>query len=268
MEEITTKQITLGMLFIVLLIGGYILADRILEWMNEKEEAAKMEVHIPDVEKVATSTPIEPKLEILQLIKDSYSPPEDIYSNPDSYKKFLMQWALKGDFEVAKIVVRGEVKNNLHNFVSLSLADVSGTLGGSRKSVTLLDYDNTTAIFAKDKPLEFEIDLKSPVKLSTTKKEFLSTYESSKNIVLWAYIAPPPEKGTLAKMIIAPYSSKGFYGDGTIINSVEFQYSCVDGALCKAAICPDKNYKHGSECIRDVFGAETEKNYTEYFLKK
>ncbi|OGH80893.1 MAG: hypothetical protein A3I29_00635 [Candidatus Magasanikbacteria bacterium RIFCSPLOWO2_02_FULL_44_11] len=270
MEEITTKQIVLGIFLIVLLIGGYILADLSLGWLNKEDVTMGVKVRIPETEKVATSTIIvEPKEEILQLIKKQYSPPQDIYSNADSYEKNLISWAIKGEFAIAKIVVRGEVRNDLPNFVSLSLGDISGTLGGSRKSVTQLDFNNSNAVFTKENPLEFTIDLKSPIRLSTTRDEFLTTFESSKNIILWDIIAPPPDNGTIAKMIIAPYSSQGKYGEGTIITSVEFRYACVEyDPNCKAILCPDKEYQHGSECIRDVFGAETAKNYSDYFRKK
>jgi len=221
---------------------------------------------VPDVETfIATST--EPELTRINLIKEPYSPLADIYSNPASYKKYAITLALKGEFTTSELIVKGIVKNSLQNFLSISVNSIGGTFGASRKSADTLDLQNTTAVFDKEHPINLTINLKGPVKLSTTKNEFLSTAQPSKSVVLWDYIKPPPNKGTVARIVIAPYSERGIYGDGGTITDVEFAYVCEEGSDCKVEVCEMENYTYGSECLREVFGADAAKAYSDYFTR-
>jgi hypothetical protein len=259
-EQITNKQIWFGILFIIILTSGYILADFLISKNNGKQE-----IVIPDNENIFSSSTIDKKLKEVSLLKNPYSPPQDIYSNSTSYNKYLTKLAMIGEFEVANLYIKGSITNDLLNFISINIGPISGTLGADRKTSNTLDLDNTTAAFSKNNPIDLTINLKESVKLSTTKEEFLSTFQTSKSVVLWNYIAPPPSGGTIAKILIAPYSQNGKYGDGTTIEDVKLLYECKKGSDCKAQLCPDKNYTYGSECINDLFGPDSSKNYSDYF---
>jgi len=258
-REITTKQIWFGIFLTFLFAAAFMVANSLIFQANKE-----IVIRVPEQETVATSTkPSE--LKTVNLIDKSYVAPLDIYTNPASYKKYSVDLALKGEFDSAKLIIKGEVKNSLRNFISLTVDLMSGTLGAERKDAETLDLKNTALVYKKG-GFETVVDLLNPVKLSTTRTEYSSTFLSSKSVTIWDYIEPPPDSGTIATIVVAPYSEKGKYGDGTTITSLEFHYSCKSGSFCGAKTCQkDKNYTYGSECIRDSFGTESAEIYSDYF---
>jgi hypothetical protein len=266
-EQITTKQISFGILFILILISGYIFADFLIsrnKISGQKNEQQK--IITPENENIDTTSAGSNLGEIhINLLKSVFYPNSNIYSDKNVYNKNVIKLAMIGEFEKASISIKGVIYNDLLNFLSLNIGSVSGTLGGVRNSENSLDLQSSTAIFSKNNPINLSIDLKSSIKLSTTKEEFKSTFQSSKDIILWDYIAPPPGSGTIAKLLVSPYTQNGNYGDGVGIEQITFSYTCKNGSHCKAEICPDKNYTYGSECIEDLFGRGSSKSYSDYF---
>jgi len=136
-----------------------------------------------------------------------------------------------------------------------------------------LDLDKTTGIFSNNNPIDFTLDLMEPIKLSTTKEEFLSSFESTKNVVVWEKIKPPAYtgKGTIAKLLIVPYTEEGKYGDRVSINNIALLYTCKGSPnSCSAKLCDkEKNYTYGSECLKDLFekeyGTMSWKSYADYY---
>ena len=207
----------------------------------------------------------------IPLIYSDYVPPQDIYINPVSYDQNVVRLALIGEFETVKLKIVGTINNDFDNFLSINIGDVSGTLGGYRNSANTLDIEKSIGIFNKKNPLNINIDLQQSVRLSTTREEYSSSFEPFKQVILWDRIKPPSlkNKGTIAKMVLAPYSERGIYGDGIVINKIDFVYSCLDGKnSCGAVVC-DKKYKLGSDCLKKnfnaQFGTSSWKYYADYF---
>lgn len=190
----------------------------------------------------------------LPLISADYVTPSDIYNNPDVYNQNVIKLALIGDFASAKLKISGSMDNNLNNLLSIGINKVSGTIGGYRNSDKTLDLNKSTAVFNKDNLLEnIIIDLQKPVRLSTTENEYSSTFVADKEVVFWNSIksASLVNQGTMVDIILAPYSERGIYGDGTIIKKLDFVYSCKNGkGACRAVVC-DKQAASGSECLRN-----------------
>jgi hypothetical protein len=209
------------------------------------------------------------------LLSEPFFPPQDIYTNKDMYNKYLIKLALIGDFDKVELKVSGVINNDLKNFISININNVSGILGGYRSGINTLDLDKTTGVFDKNNPINFTLNLKEPTKLSTTQNEFSSSFMPTKNVIIWDQIKPSvyTGQGTIANFLIAPYSENGKYGDNVSINKIEFVYTCKgEKNSCKATLCDkNKNYIHGSECLRDNFekdfGKESWIKYSEYFNK-
>lgn len=269
---ITTKQIWVGIFFVILITGGMIASDIVIKLTKQEEVTPPKdkEIVLPaEPENISGSADFK----ILTLLKQPFYPPENIYTDKNVYKENLIDIALIGEFDKVELKVQGDIYNDLDNFVSVNIDGVSGTLGGYRKTANTLDLDKTSGIFNKKNNLDFTLNFLEPVKFSTTKEEFLSTFESTKNVVIWEYIKPPAftGKGTIAKFLIAPYDENGKYGNGVNINKMELRYTCNGKSnSCKVAICDkEKKYEFGSQCLRDNFekdfGEKSWESYSEYY---
>lgn len=275
-NSISTKQIWVGILFIALITGGMIIADITIKYLKGKEPMPQPAVNGKEI-KLPPESPAEivgsSEYKKVVLLSEPFFPPQNIYSDLEVYNNNLINLALIGEFEKVEIKVSGKIANDLDNFISVNIDGISGTLGGYRKSINTLDLDKTTGIFNKSNPVDFVLGLKEPIKFSTTKEEFSSTFESTKNVIIWDKIKPPSYtgRGTIAKFLIAPYNEEGKYGDGVSIDSIEFRYTCKGNPdSCAAAICEkDKNYTFGSECLKEhfekKFGKQSWESYAGYY---
>jgi len=270
-------QIVVIFIAAMALIGTIIVVKQIIGGNNknipitkDKGEPIENSIIEPEINLPADTKENEMSL---SLLSEPFFPPQNIYSDLEVYNNNLINLALIGEFEKVEIKVSGKISNDLDNFISVNIDGISGTLGGYRKSINTLDLDKTTGIFNKSNSIDFVLDLKESTKFSTTKEEFSSTFESTKNVIIWDKIKPPSYtgRGTIAKFLIAPYNEKGKYGDGVSIDSIEFRYTCkVNSDSCAVVICEkDKNYTFGSECLKEhfekKFGKQSWESYADYF---
>jgi hypothetical protein len=277
-KTITTKQIWVGLFFVALITGGMIIADLVSKYVKDKDKieqppvVVETEIELPAEEPpIKNDKPVDYKKTV--LLSEPFFPPQNIYTDKNIYNENIINLALIGEFDKIELKVNGTIDNDLRNFISLNINSVSGTLGGARKSANTLDLDKTTGIFTKNNPIDFTLDLMESTKLSTTKEEFLSSFESTKNVIVWEKIKPPAYsgKGTIAKLLIVPYTEKGKYGDNVSINSIELLYTCKGASSsCSAKICDkENNYTYGSECLKDLFekefGTTSWESYADYY---
>lgn len=217
-----------------------------------------------------TGGPTDPQ--VLELAKN-YTPSRDVFSNFSIYEKESVDLALWGEFDTAELDVEGEITDDQLHFLTVNVGTVSGALGVDRIAQGRLAYKDGSGAFSKKNPLDITIDLRAPAKLSTSDQERQQGLGTSKLVTLWDYIVPPPsaKDGTKVKVLLAPYSQAGVYGEGAIITKLAFVYRCKDDNkdLCRAEICPkDSANKPGSACVKNKFGAGSETKYIQYQRKR
>lgn len=284
-EEFSAKQISIGILFFIIIIGGYITADYFLQWKNEQVEPEKVEEkQIAEIIKEYVEI-VAPKNEELDgvggsvngfneltLIDKPYTPSGDVYDNKKIYDNTVPRVGLIGEFEIAALMINGEINNDKLNFISINIGETSGTYGVERLNRNKLNLNSikySDALLTKghDNKFEVVIDLVGNIILSTTGREYLSGYGKSKDISLWDSIKPTPEKdyASLARMYALTYDENGYYGDGSKITKLTFIYACKAGNdSCGAVVC-ERNYDPGNTCLIDKFGQNTDIKYNNYF---
>ena len=195
--------------------------------------------------------------EILNLLSSSYLPSKNVMEK-ENYEKESVRLALSGDFDNARLHVKGTVINDGNHFILLNYDFESGILNAARLSVKNLDINLTQergGIFTKNESIDFIIDLMGKTVLATTKTEFESTKQIVKFVKLWdTHLSPP----TVVKILIAPFGEDGVFG-GAIINEINFEYVCKKGFPCEAKIC--SSGKMITECLKDAFGFPAAKNW-------
>jgi len=146
-EKITTNQITLGILFLIIILAGYIGADAIIQWRKNKITPQPIEKSADEkiaeiIENTEVKTPekefppedeydgiggLTQYLQKINLITSPYIPTADVYADSNTYRETVPRLGLKGEFEVAALLIKGEISNDLVNFLSVNIGKISGT---------------------------------------------------------------------------------------------------------------------------------------------
>ncbi len=219
----------------------------------------------PIVDELPVITPPKIKTSFVDLIKpeDKYQITENPYLT-ESYKKLSRILALTGDFEVAKLHIKGSFQDNKDYFLSINIGEESGIYNAVRKSSDGLDITLTKengGVFNKDNPINLEIDLLGKSTLSTTKEEFLSSRNTTKLVRFWDFIQPQPPAPSVNRILVTPFNKDGFY-TGTI-ESLSFEYQCKIGSKCSAVRCD--NDKFATECLLQNFGTEAKESWEKWY---
>ena len=249
MKEKITKTVGYLLLFALTILLSVWAILHIVK-LSEKSDIA--EVPDSEIPQVSNEEKPEPKTLKVELIKpaDNYVLAGDPYKGTN-YEKMSRGLGLIGDFEIEKLIVNGSLPNNDDYFLSVNVGSVSGVYNAVRKSSDGLDISTTKenqGVFNKDNPINIKIDLLGQLTLATTRKEFLSTRETTKLVKLWDAIKPQPPAPSVNQILIAPFNKSGIY-TGTI-NSLVFEYKCKEGKTCKAVICPNDTL--ASKCINPM----------------
>ena len=208
--------------------------------------------------------------EVAPTSKISLITPRDNYKIPSNpydqaiYKSISKRLALIGDFEIAKIIVKGNLPTNDPHFVSLNLNSVSGIYNAARNSSDSLDIplsDASLGVFTKTSGINIILDLLSKTSLATTKEEFLSTRETTKLTRFWYSIKPEPPAPNISRILVAPFNKDGLYAG--VIESMTFEFICKKGATCDAALCPENEL--ATACIKNKFGEKASKEWLNWF---
>src|SRR3989344_1161884 len=252
MEEKITK--TAGYLFLFVLTI-FLSVWVILRIIRLSEQSNIAEVPENEMPPISNEVKPQPKTKTVELIKptDNYILVNDPYKN-DNYEKMSKGLGLIGDFEIARLIVKGSLPTNDDYFLSINIGSVSGVYNAVRKSSDGLDISITKenqGVFSQDQPINIKIDLFGQQTLATTRKEFLATRETTKLVRLWDAIKPQTPVPSVNQILIAPFDKKGFYS-GTI-NSLVFEYKCKDEKSCQAVLCANDIF--ASQCINDNFGS-------------
>ena len=262
MKKKLLKTLILLALFVLTILLSVWVILQIVK-ISEKSNIAE----VPDIEIPKLSEIEKPDLNTLKvdLIKstDNYVITSDPYSS-DNYKKMSRYLGLIGDFEFAKLIVNGSLPNNNDHFLSINIGSVSGVYNAVRKSSDGLDISLTKenqGLFNKDNPINIKIDLLGQQTLSTTRKEFLETRETTKLVKLWDAIKPQTPKPSVSTILIAPFNKEGIYS-GTI-NTLTFEYKCKEGKSCNAVLCG--NDILFSQCINNNFGSNAKNVWVNWY---
>lgn len=215
---------------------------------------------VPSVESPQESPdkPIE-DLDRVELLKHPYIPSQSVYAS--SYDKEALRLALEGNFDRAILRISGEVLDEGPHFVSISFDRFSGVYKSSRKSPNELDVEASAkmgGIFSRGQPIDISIDLKSEAVFAESRDSFTASGEPIRSITLLNEITIGTP--TVVKLIAAPFNRLGRYG-GARISSVAFEYSCVDGSRCGAALCSNQNLF--TKCLTESFGRGAARDWCE-----
>ncbi len=204
------------------------------------------------------------EIQTLDLINSSFFAPADVFTT--KYDASVIRLGLWGDFQDAVLVVKGETTNVSKNFIIINLGKLSGTYNGERLKTGEIEVSDQEAIFTKEKPLDVAFDLKNPIKLSRTTKEVGLGLRGFQMITLWDTIAPPPKPGTVAKLILAPYSERGQIGDDSSITQIQLNYTCTGHKdSCKAFVCDSK--VSNTVCLQKNVNNAAATSYQKAFIK-
>ncbi|KKQ64847.1 MAG: hypothetical protein US86_C0015G0010 [Candidatus Daviesbacteria bacterium GW2011_GWA2_38_24] len=260
MDKITPIIKYLGILGITLVLGFWSISY-VFE-LSEKNNTAE----VPEVTQPQNQAPLITPIETIkiELIKpsDKYTMMGDPYSK-NNYDKMARRMALIGDFQIAKLNIKGSFTDNKKHFISLNVGSVSGVYNAVRQSsgLNIALTDESKGIFDKNNPINITIDLFGKQTMSTTQKEFLATREATKLVRLWDAIHPPTPSPSVTPILIAPFDKSGVFS-GTI-DSLEFEYKCKDWNDCQAVLC--KNNVMDSVCINDNFGANAKNSWVKWY---
>jgi len=277
-EKLTSGQISLGIIFLLIILGGYILSDYFIEKRKGNGQDIKTtQEKIDEIikEKVVVKTPEEDEPEyngkggipvVLEelVISGPYNP------TLNANKNNMFSVGMKGDFEVAALMISGRVKNDLANFLSITVGLTSGTYGMERLNENALSKSKMDLNYIYTKG-EFEevIDLLRPQKFATTRYDYLSTGKKFEDRILWDYIYPPSdrENATIGKFFVSMFDQNGVYGNDVEITEVKLIFACAENdEECDIVIC-GKEYDPGSSCLVDKFSPEEAMNYIEKMSK-
>lgn len=202
-----------------------------------------------------------------------------LISNPyttdgyNDYEDKKIKVGLKGEFEVAAILMKIKVENDLLNFVSFNMHYTDGVYRGERSSRTTLNAQNMDeeAFFIKDNsPKEIIIGLRDKEKLSTTEAEYITTGDKYKEVVFWDKLInqPTENNGTVMTIYATIYDSNGNASNNAEIIEFNFLYTCnpENPESCEAVFCGEE-YKKGSACLADKFGLGSDRAYVEALNK-
>ena len=210
----------------------------------------------PVVDEIMVASSTEPKIKtsskILIAPADNYQVPNNPYDS-ETYKNASRRLALEGDFEIAKLHIKGSLPTKDYYVLSINIGTESGIYNAVRNSPDGLDLDLTKenrGVFSSDDPIDIEIDLLGQQTLSTTKDEFLNTRKTTKLIRFWNFIQPPPPAPSVNRILFVPFSKSGEYAGS--IESLEFEYLCKNGGTCKVAVCG--NDELTTVCLKNNFG--------------
>jgi len=257
----------LGLLLVTIVLGVW--AIFYLVELSEKTNTAELpkDETPPIIDELPSPPPIEVKSSFVDLIK-----PEDNYKitgnpyTPETYKKLSRALALMGNFEVAKLHIKGNLDNDKEHFLSINIGTESGVYNAVRRSSDGLDISLTKeggGIFNKESPIDIELDLFGKQTLSTTKTEFLATRKTTKLVKFWDFIQPQPPAPSVNRILVAPFDKNGFY-TGTI-QSVRFEYQCAVRSECAATLC--RNDILATKCLLDNFGKEAKESWVKWYSK-
>ena len=194
---------------------------------------------------------------------DNYKIPSNPYDQV-IYKSISKRLALIGDFEIARIKIKGNLPTDDPHFVSLNLNSVSGVYNAVRNSSDSLDIplsDANLGVFTKTSGINIALDLLSKTSLATTKEEFLSTRETTKLTRFWDFIKPEPPAPNISRILVAPFNKDGLYTGA--IESMTFEFVCKKGETCNAALCPENEL--ATVCIKNKFGEKAANEWLNWF---
>ncbi|MFH1235905.1 MAG: hypothetical protein V1685_03120 [Parcubacteria group bacterium] len=243
-----------GVLAIIIIVAG---SASLFLYIVKKTNTTKS----PDVQPpIVNENPIpEIPYRILQLLNTPYTPTQDVYTNLDQYSKQSIKVGFNGDVDSAVILAKGKfLKDGLH-FFSFTFGNISGVLNAIRSSPNTLDISASRlagGVYEKSGEFTLNIDLKANTLLSTTKDEFINRAQGSKSIILWDSLYPSPP--TVTRLLIAPFDKNGEYGGGSL-DSIELQFTCVQGKECSAVVCLEGDLF--TKCLKDNFGFSAAKSW-------
>ncbi|GEM_PF-1761944 len=257
------------LLLIITVVLGVWVISYLLQVSEERNTAQLPKDETPP--SIDKSVPIEPINQIetssVTLIK-----PEDNYQitanpyQPGIYQKMSQRLILSGDFEIAKLRIKGSVPTEDEHFLSINIGAESGAYNAVRNSSEGLDISLTKenlGVFTKSRPIDIEINLFGQQTLSTTKSEFLATRKTTKLVKFWDFINPQPPMPSVNRILIAPFNKKGNYTGR--IESLLFIYACKVKDGCRASLCG--NDEVTTECLLRAFGKEASDQWLEWFDK-
>lgn len=261
----TAKE--LGVLVGILLISFIILDNTTTIFKTDKtpQDKIPLKVQVPDPsgDYDGTGGPEEPKKLDLLGNNISYKPSWDVYLSSTVYNKEAEAVALYGTFASAEFIVKGEITNDKDNFLSINIGKAGGVYGVDRLRGNYLEVVYENALFNKRNPIDIAIDLLSPsTLLSVTGKDLSLGKDGHNSYYLWQYIQPPPESGTIVKVLFVPFSKDGVIGE-TSLTKIEFQYRCQEKGSCRVALC-DKEQRW-SDCLEKKIGKGTSASVVKFF---
>jgi len=264
-DKIKSIAKQLGLLLVTIVLGVW--AIFYLVGLSERTNTADLPQNEtpPVVDELPVVTPPEIKTSFVDLITpaDNYKVTGNPYS-PESYKKLSRALALMGNFEVAKLQIKGVLENDTEHFLSINIGTESGVYNAVRKSPDGLDILLTKengGVFDKENPIDVEIDLLGQQTLSTTKAEFLATRKTTKLVKFWDFIRPQPPAPSVNRILVASFDKNGFYA-GTI-GLVRFEYRCEADSRCSVALCGNDILT--TKCLLDKFGKEAKDIWVKWY---
>lgn len=199
----------------------------------------------------------------LIMPSDNFKVPSNPYDQA-IYKSISKRLALVGNFEIARIKIKGNIPTDDPHFVSLNLNSENGVYNAIRNSTDSLDISLSEAnlgVFTKTSGINITLDLLAKTSLATTKEEFLSTRETTKLTRFWDFIKPEPPAPNISRILVAPFNKDGLYTGA--IESMTFEFVCKKGEICNAALCPENEL--ATVCIKNKFGEKASKEWLNWF---
>lgn len=231
-EKIVGKIFSFILSILSVIVFVYLLNTQLNKAPAHEDKVVTVpEEHIPPVQETG-GTQVR-----FQPIFTNFKAPSDVLSNGESFNRNSKLLALKGEFKTAVLHIKSLPEQDGNYFLSLTFDDESGIVNGYRTAPNRLNMDKTIqqgGTFTKNAPLDTKIDLKQPLTLAPSSKEFASNNEPTKVRILWnqMLVSPP----TAVRLLAVPISESGSTSAAGI-ELMELEYTCAGAPdSCKTAV--------------------------------